>query len=321
MSCWPTRRTHANVHLHSNMCEANVTLRGLAGLATRGTVVVGGLWYFLSIPEGQAFSARIGQFFGIDETFTIFRFFSIIDFALALALGILISHSVFWPCIVRQKERWPRWGEPALRALDYLWYAGAAAGLVFVAAQAQGELFSEFRSVHEGELENRRNWFRSSLEEVPGRCDQTFNAPTDGSSDDYRTAYAVVIAVCGELDEAGTDRRELWIADRAVLSRCDDANVDYSPPGAGQSFSQDLWDHRPLLDAYSSIIGVCLNDHHIRRAKERLEEIEPFEEAVEFTEENPLLSGYVAWFALLLAFRLSRTTAEVFEAVRSARRS
>jgi hypothetical protein len=296
-------------------------LKNFSGIATRAVIVVFGVWYFFSVPDGQVFAARIESFFGFDESFTLFRYFSIIDFAFALALGILISHAIFWTCIVRQKDRWPRWGEPALRSLDYLWYAGAAAGLVFVAAQAQGELLAEFRSVYEAEIDNRRNWFRSSLEEVPTLCEATFVPPTDDASGGYRTAYAVVSAVCGELDGAGTDRRELWIADQAVLSRCGEANVDYVPSGAGQSFSRDLWDHRPLLDAYSAIIGVCLNDHLIRRANERLDEVEPFEEAVAFTGENPLFSGYVTWFALLLAFRLSRTTAEVFEAFRNARKA
>ena len=297
-----------------------MTLQWLAGLFIRSVVSVGGLWYFLSVPEGQVFSARILQTFGFDETFSLFRYIAFMDFALALVLGLLVSHSVFWLCIVRRKERWPLWGEPALKALDYLWYAGAAVGLVFVAAQAQGEYFSEIRSYREDEIEHHRNGLRSSVERIPAACNQTFVSPAGIASSGYRAAYAAVSEVCDELGGTETNRPKLRIAYLAAYERCDDMSVDYYPPSEGPYYPPDLWAHRPLLDAYSSIVGVCFGEYHISRISEELKEIQPLEEAVAFTNENRLLSGYVYWFALLLAFRLSRTTAEVLETVRITRR-
>lgn len=292
----------------------------LVGIAVRGALVVFGVWFFSSFFYGRSFSIWMGQFLGFDETTIFFGYFSLIDFAIMLTVGIVISHAIFWSCISRERRLWPRWGEPALKSLDYLWYSGAAVALVFVAAQAQSEIVTAARKLFEIELDDRQKAFRSSLEKISKSCSTTFAPPSDEASDDYIIAYTIVIAVCSELSESGTDARELWVADQAVLSRCNEANVDFWPPASGQSFSKDLWDHRPLLDAYSAIIGVCLNDHHIKRANEGLEAVRPYEAGAAFTGTNPLLSGYVSWFALLLAFRLSRTTAEVVEAVRNARK-
>lgn len=289
------------------------------GTAIRGSIALFGLWYFISVPDDQVFSGRIINLLNVEEHKSLIHYFWFVEFVFPLLYGLLISHSIFWPCIARRKVIWPRWGEPALRALDYLWYAGAAASLVFLAAQAQGELAVELRRAHESELEQHRDWLKRSLQEVPDRCDANFLPPTEGASDHYKTAYTVLSAVCDELREAGADGRELWIVDTAVLSRCDKMNVDYWPSGWGENFPADLSDSRILRDAYSSITAICRNDYHIRRISEKLDEIKPFEEAVAFSAENSLLSGYVNWFALLLAFRLSRTTAEVVEAIRSAR--
>jgi len=287
------------------------------GFITRTSIALTGLWYFFSIPSEQIFSARILQLFGLDKTHSLLRYFSIIDFGLALSLGILVSHAIFWPCIARKKTLWPRWGDPALRALDYFWYAGAAVGLVFVAVQAQGRMATELRESHEGDFERHNKSLRSDLIEVPVHCAVDLLPPKTEASEDYRTAYTILQLVCDELSEAGSDGRRIRVARRVVLSRCDQVYVDYWPPEEGQHFSEDLRDYQPLLDAYRTIIGVCYSDHHVSRINEKIDEIKPFENATKFSNENPLLSGYITWFALLLAFRLSRTTAEVVEAIRN----
>lgn len=289
------------------------------GLILRLLIISGGVGYIVSVPDGQVFSHRIVQLFGLTDSNPIMRYFSVVDFLAALALGILISHALFWPCIARRKTSWPRWGEPALRALDYLWYAGAAAGLVYVAAQAQGKLAAEVRSIREVELQRHREQFTNSLEDAATRCRGSLLPPPADASAHHKTAYAFVQAVCTEVEEAGPGLLgELWIIDDAILSRCDQAGVQYWPDSWGPSFPDDLEKNLSVFDDYQSFHRVCYNDFHIRRITEKIDEIEPFEAAVAFAEDNPLFSGYVTLFAFLLAFRLARTTAEVAEALRSA---